>query len=35
MGGELADTIGTQIEIWARKVDTGLVHICQDRNTNC
>jgi len=35
MRGDLPITIGTQVEIWARKVDTGLVHICEDRDTNC
>jgi hypothetical protein len=35
MRGDLHITIYTQVEIWARKVDTGLVHICQYRSTNC
>ena len=35
MRGDLPITIRTQVEIWARKVDTGLVHICEDRDTNC
>jgi hypothetical protein len=35
MRGDLPITIRTQVEIWAHKVDTGLVHICEDRDTNC